>query len=76
MQYNILAFDDQRALIGSWEPLVEADDTWELEMSIPVSNDTETINVVLYRSDRPSEIYRQTRLWLRQPLTDDTPQRR
>jgi hypothetical protein len=76
MQYKILAFDDQRALIGSWEPLVEADDTWELEMSIPVSNDTETINVVLYRSDRPSEIYRQTRLWLRQPLTDDTPQRR
>ena len=76
MNYQVLAFDDRRALIGSWEPLVEANDTWELEMSIPVAKDTETVNVVLYRSDRPSEIYRQTQLWLRQPLTDDTPRRR
>jgi uncharacterized membrane protein len=76
MTYRVLAFDDQNAPLGSWTPLVEPEDTWEITMSIPVAIDTDTINVVLYRTDRPSEVYRQTRLWLRQSLTGDTPMRR
>jgi hypothetical protein len=76
MSYRVMAFDDGITLLGRWTPTVEPDATWELKLSIPPTIDTNTVRVMLYREDYPTEIYRHTKLWLRQPLVDDTPKRR
>lgn len=76
ISYRVMAFDDHMTLLGRWTPTVEPDAIWELKLSIPPAIDTNTLRVLLYRDDRPNELYRHTKLWLRQPLLDDTPKRR